>query len=149
MKLSSMLGRGRKTQSAPSAQPEKGPARAAGSSAPELFKADPLGSTCVITIVDPALTPPKVADLQHELMALLGAQTALKNLVIDMQNVEYLDSACLYMLVQLLNKVTETNGRIAVVSARHAVEGIFKLTRLDQLFPIKRTVLDAVAAVER
>jgi anti-anti-sigma regulatory factor len=51
--------------------------------------------------------------------------------------------------VQLLNKVTETQGRIAVVSARHAVEGIFKLTRLDQLFPIKRSVLDAVAAVER
>jgi anti-anti-sigma factor len=147
-----MTGRARNTPSAGKAPdgpggPPKVPAGA--SPAPELFKADSLGATCVITIIDPALTPPKVADLQHELLGLLAPDGAPRNLVIDMQNVEYLDSACLYMLVQLLNKVTETQGRIAVVSARHAVEGIFKLTRLDQLFPIKRSVLDAVAAVER
>lgn len=108
-----------------------------------------LGATGVITVLEAQLTAPRVADLRNELLSFLTPRRGLKNLVIDMQNVEYLDSTCLYMLVHMLKQVSQRGGKIAVVSAHRTVEGLFKLTRLDQLFPIRRGVLEAVAAVER
>lgn len=108
-----------------------------------------LGRTVVATVLVADLTAPKVADLQVELFFKLSSRPDARHLVLDLQNVEYLDSACLGMLLQLLRRVREGGGRIAIASVKNRIEGLFKLTRLEQLFPIKRTVLDAVAAVER
>jgi anti-anti-sigma factor len=108
-----------------------------------------IGPTLVATITEPELTAPKVADLTSEMQELLNKASEVKNLVVDLQNVEYLDSACLYMLVHLLEQVRETGGQIAVARPQQRVEGVFKLTRLDNVFPIKSTVLEAIAAVEQ
>jgi len=108
-----------------------------------------LGRTIVATIIDSDLTAPKVADLQVELVIKLSSRPDARNVVLDLQNVEYLDSACLGMMLQLLRRVKENGGKIAIASVRTRVEGLFKLTRLERLFPIKRSVLDAVECVER
>jgi anti-anti-sigma factor len=114
-----------------------------------LVSIDSLGRTVVATIVDGDLTADKVADLSHELKLILERHPETRNLVLDLQNVEYMDSTCLNMFVELLRTVQETGGSIALASAVQHVEVLFKLTRLDQLFPIKRSVMDAIAAVER
>lgn len=108
-----------------------------------------LGRTVVATVQEPDLTAPKAADLRDELLIKLASRPDVRHVVLDFQNVEYLDSACLGMLLQILRKVRETGGRISIASVKTRVEGLFKLTRLEQLFPIKRNVIDAVEAVER
>ncbi len=114
-----------------------------------LVSIDSLGRTVVATIVDGDLTADKVADLSHELKSILERHPETRNLVLDLQNVEYMDSTCLNMFVELLRTVQQSGGCIALASAVQHVEVLFKLTRLDQLFPIKRSVMDAIAAVER
>lgn len=107
-----------------------------------------LGRTLIATVQEPELTAPKAADLRDELLIKLASRPDARHVVLDFQNVEYLDSACLGMLLQILRKVREHGGRIAIASVKTRVEGLFKLTRLEQLFPMKRNVIDAVHIVE-
>jgi anti-sigma B factor antagonist len=115
----------------------------------DTVKYEIIGRTMVATVLDPELTAPKVAELTSELQANLEKHENVPNLVVDLQNVEYLDSSCLYMLVHLLERVKANGGQIAVAKAQHRVEGIFKLTRLDSVFPIKASVVDAIEVLER
>jgi len=60
-----------------------------------------------------------------------------------------MDSACIGVLVELLTRLQKAGGRVALVNAAANVECLFKLTRLDRLFPICRDVMRAIEAVER
>lgn len=108
-----------------------------------------LGRTLIATVQESELTAPKAADLRDELLIKLATRPDARHVVLDFQNVDYLDSACLGMLLQILRKVRENGGRIAIASVKTRVEGLFKLTRLEQLFPMKRDVIDAVHVVEQ
>ncbi len=108
-----------------------------------------LGRTLVATIVDPDLTAPKVADLSEQLRRVMEATPGISNLVLDLQNVEYLDSACLNFFVDMLNKVKRGGGKVGIAALAQRVEVLFKLTRLDLVFSIRRTVIEAIDAVER
>lgn len=114
-----------------------------------LFSHDTLGATIVVTIIERNLTANRVADLLYELKDLLARNEKVKNLVLDLQNVDYLDSAGLNMLVVLFRAIRDAGGNIAIASAKRAIEVLFKLTRLDNLFPVQRDVLGAIAVVER
>ncbi|HYE03630.1 MAG TPA: STAS domain-containing protein [Phycisphaerales bacterium] len=117
---------------------------------PALCTVDVLGPTMVATVVERDLSGQRVADLSFQLRAVLSdpGNTSVRNLVVDLQNVEVLDSTCLGVLVELLQAVKALGGNIAVVSAAHRVEALFKLTRLDKVFPIRREVLSAIGLVE-
>jgi len=108
-----------------------------------------LGSTAVATILTSELMGCTAEAFGRSLVDALKEAPAAEGLVVDFQDVEFIDSACLNMLIRLMSAFKEQGGRIAVASCRERVEGLFRLTRLDQLFPIRRSVLDAVAAVER
>ncbi len=60
-----------------------------------------------------------------------------------------MDSGCVGVLVDLLTRLHNAGGRIALANTAHNVEYLFKLTRLDRLFPICRDVMKAIEVVER
>ena len=63
--------------------------------------------------------------------------------------VEALDTLLLlFILVELLSAVKRRHGRIGMAAATQHVEVLFKLTRLELVFTIRRTVLDAIDAIE-
>ena len=68
--------------------------------------------------------------------------------MLDIQNVQFMDSACLGCLVEALNLMSETGGKIALANPDHAVASLFRLTRLDRIFPICHDVMSALEAVE-
>ena len=78
-----------------------------------------------------------------------SAPAGVRHVVLDLQNVQYMDSMCVGVLVELLTTLKEAGGRIALVNASTNVEYLFKLTRLDRVFPICRDVMKAIEAVER
>jgi anti-sigma B factor antagonist len=114
-----------------------------------MLKTETLGQTLVATIIEPDLTAPKVADLSDQLRLIMSERTGTRHLVLDLQNVEYLDSSCLNFFVELLTRVKHNGGRIGVAAVAQRVEVLFKLTRLDLVFSIRRTVFEAIEAVER
>jgi anti-sigma B factor antagonist len=108
-----------------------------------------LGQTLVVTVVEPELNSFKAADVNHEIRRLMAANAQARNLVIDMGNIEYLDSAGLNAFVDLLTVVRQTGGRIGMAAATQQVEVLFKLTRLELVFTIRRTVIEAIDAIEK
>jgi anti-sigma B factor antagonist len=60
-----------------------------------------------------------------------------------------MDSACLGCLVEVLNRMATSGGKIALANTANRVQYLFRLTRLDRVFPICPDVMAAIEAVER
>jgi anti-anti-sigma factor len=117
-----------------------------------LARFDDLGQTLVATVVVSTLSGPDSERLKVELFERMRGgpeQTAARHIVFDLQNVQYMDSGCIGVLVELLTSIQKCGGRIALVNTGHNVEYLFKLTRLDRLFPVCRDVMRAIEVVER
>jgi len=69
-----------------------------------------------------------------------------KKLVIDLSKVSYIDSSGMAILIEAMQKVEAYRGKLYVVGMRETVRTIFKTSRLDQVFRIRRNVADALAA---
>jgi len=76
-------------------------------------------------------------------------ETGARHYVLDIQNIQYMDSMCLGCLVETLNEMASSGGRIALASCDQNVQQLFRMTRLDRVFPICRDVMSAMTAVER
>lgn len=124
---------------------------AAQSHKSDLATFDRFGVTIVATLQERTLSGNEAAALVVALTDRLTepGQMPARHVVLDLQNVEYMDSACIGVLVELLTRLQKAGGRVALVNAAANVECLFKLTRLDRLFPICRDVMRAIEAVER
>ncbi len=109
---------------------------------------DRIGPTAVATITVESLATQQGVSLLMELFDEVS-QFGAKSLVLDMQNLEYLDSVCLGCLVQALNHAVEGGGRIALVNTEGNVQHLFRVTQLNRLFPICHDVPTALTAIER
>jgi anti-sigma B factor antagonist len=66
--------------------------------------------------------------------------------VIDLSKVSYIDSSGLAVLIDGMQKVEAYRGKLYVVGMQKAVRIIFEMSRLDQVFRIRRKVADALGA---
>ena len=107
-----------------------------------------IGQTLVVTIVERELNVTTAADVCHEIKELYANQAGVRHIVLDLENIKFVDSAGLNCMVELLSAVKRRHGRIGMAAATQHVEVLFKLTRLELVFTIRRTVLDAIDAIE-
>jgi anti-sigma B factor antagonist len=62
------------------------------------------------------------------------------HLVVDMEHVDFLDSTGLGVLVGALKRLRAANGTFGLVCAKEPLLKIFRITALDQVFPIYPSV---------
>jgi anti-sigma B factor antagonist len=65
--------------------------------------------------------------------------------VIDMSDVDFMDSSGLGVLVSLLKRVREAGGSIRLVIPDERILKIFRITALDEVFDIDPRLEDALA----
>jgi anti-sigma B factor antagonist len=107
-----------------------------------------IGQTMVITVVERELNINTSADVCYEVRELYSNQAGVRHIVLDLENIKFVDSAGLNCLVELLGTVKKRHGRIGIAAATQHVEVLFKLTRLELVFTIRRTVIEAIDAIE-
>lgn len=119
--------------------------------ASQIAEVDRIGSITVVTLIPGELTEHRggaeLADLLDDLVSRGDRQ-----LVLDIQNVMFMDSRCVGCLVQAMNELARQGGRetgIVLANPRASVAHLFRLTRLDRVFPICNDVLAAVNVLER
>jgi anti-sigma B factor antagonist len=88
-------------------------------------------------------TAPKLRDKITELVG-----EGHHQLVIDMENVDFLDSTGLGVLVGGLKRVRAHEGSLRLVCTQERILKIFRITGLTKVFPIHATVEEAVAATD-
>ncbi len=73
-------------------------------------------------------------------------ETGMTNLVIDLTQVSYMDSSGFGTLLSATKRLRPKGGSINLVGCSEAIERMMRITRLDTVFNLYRTVEDAVAA---
>lgn len=114
----------------------------------EIAEVEHIGATAVITLTVTELTGVEAAERLTELLDQLAAAGSM-NFILDIQNVQHMDSACLGTLVKSFRALDSIGGRIALVNADRSVQYLFKLTKLDRVFPICADVMTALNVIER
>ncbi|MBE9180784.1 STAS domain-containing protein [Oculatella sp. LEGE 06141] len=87
------------------------------------------------------------ADLQEQLTTIVSSRQ-YASLLVDMTNVESLDSAGLMALVSALTLSQQLNQRFGLCSVSPSIRIIFELTQLDRAFEIfeQRSTFEAAIA---
>lgn len=71
------------------------------------------------------------------------------NFVFDLEKVEFLASACIGALVELLREVEPMRGKIAMAHAAENVAFLFKVTKLDDVFGLFDDIEDALESFKK
>ncbi|MCY2931982.1 MAG: STAS domain-containing protein [Planctomycetota bacterium] len=80
-------------------------------------------------------------DAQHHLAA-----ADIRDLVLDLDQITYVDSAALEYLLDLQDMLAERLGQVRLAGADESVRKIFEMTRLDEDFELFGQVGEAVKA---
>jgi anti-sigma B factor antagonist len=107
-----------------------------------------IGQCLVVTIVERELNVTSGPDVCYEVKELFANEGGVRHIVLDLENIKFIDSAGLNSLVDLLATVKKREGRVGLASATSHVEVLFKLTRLELIFTIRRSVIDVIDAIE-
>jgi len=75
-----------------------------------------------------------------------ATKTPPANVVVDLTDVQFLDSTALSILVQGMKRSRERNGELRLCGLQQPVRMIFELTRLDRVFEIFPSEEEAVRA---
>lgn len=114
----------------------------------EIAQIDIIGGTAVVTLTIEELSSQQGAAMLADVLDQV-VESGANHIVIDIQNVIFMDSACIGTLVEALNRLAASGGRIALVNPASSVANIFRITRLDRVFPICSDVLAAIDIVEQ
>ncbi len=83
-------------------------------------------------------TSPK---LRERLVSLVDG--GVRTLVVDLDNVDFIDSTGLGVLVGVLKRIRATGGRMSLVCGQDGLLRVFKITGLEKVFDIHATVAAA------
>ncbi|MGI9013552.1 MAG: STAS domain-containing protein [Phycisphaerales bacterium] len=107
-----------------------------------------LGQAAIVTLTITELIGLEAAQQLTEMLEEVTASGA-ENLVLDVQNIQIMDSASLSELIKTAQALRRRGGRIALVNADRSVQYLFKLTKLDRMFPVCNDVMAALKTMER
>jgi anti-anti-sigma factor len=81
---------------------------------------------------------------QFKLILVKDIEEGNKNIIVDLNNCEFIDSTFLGALVVSLKKTTALGGDLKLVGFQPAVHSMFELTRLHRVFEAFRTREEAI-----
>ena len=74
--------------------------------------------------------------LHNELREIYQEEQTAKNLVLDMNKTQYMDSSALGMMLQLKEFAEKSNSKVSVVNANNNIMQIMQIAHFDKLFSI-------------
>ncbi len=116
---------------------------------PEMANFDVVDGVLVTTVLQPRLAGQDAADLVETILAEVDEDGLVQNVIVDLENIEFMDSTSLGMLVFLNNRLQIIEGRLIIVNAAATLEQMFKITQLDRMLPVCRDVMKAVSIANR
>lgn len=105
-------------------------------------------------VVIATLTDEKILD-EEQLQSLEGSflplikQTPGIQLIISFENVKFLTSSVLGLLIRISKNVYEQDGSLRLCSIDPKIQDVFRITRLDKIFDIQPNVDDAMIGLKR
>ncbi len=97
----------------------------------------------IITFTDEKIL--EETDIQAILKSIMSVveQTERINLILDFQNVRFLSSAVLGLLIRISKRIYEHDGQLKLCNINPKIYEIFKITRLNKVFDIYQDIESA------
>jgi anti-sigma B factor antagonist len=76
-----------------------------------------------------------------------GVKEKVMKIVVNLDNVSYIDSSGLATLVEMLKKTRSYGGKFCISNLAPKVKSLFEITKLEKLFEIFETEEDAMASL--
>ncbi len=89
-----------------------------------------------------------IDQTRDEWFTWLQSVETVRNVIMDMQQVDFMDSSGLGLLVAFLKRMTLRSGDLKIVGLQPGVRIVFEITRAYKMFEIFDTVEEAERAVE-
>lgn len=97
-----------------------------------------------VVTVSKALTAASVDAFRDELSCWQAAEPDVKNYVINLACVDFMDSAGLGTLIAVLKRISERGGDMKIANLQKKPRLVFEITRAYKVFEIYETVEDAI-----
>ncbi len=111
------------------------------------YELEQQGSIVIATVMQSELPDTQMQELVTSCVEKLRYDQA-RDFVFDLTMVEFIASACLGSLVELLQEAEHCKGRILLAGCGDNVAFLFKVTKLDSIFAMFDDVDDAVAELK-
>ena len=89
-------------------------------------------------------SPKEMNDDNADLLEQFIVSLDQKQVIIDMDGTESIDSAGLTLLLDVQDVLAEVKGQIKVCTSNHTNRKILEITRLDEHLEVYESVIDAV-----
>ncbi len=104
------------------------------------------GPVSIVRFVDKKIVDSaSIEQLGEELNSLVLVDNR-NVLLLNFEGVEFMSSAALNKLISLNSKVKASQGRLKLCNLRAEIKEVFTITRLDRVFDIRSSELDAIEA---
>jgi len=90
------------------------------------------------------LTAATVDTFREQLAGWQAAEPDVKNFVVDLKQVDFMDSAGLGTLIAVLKRITERGGDMKIACLQKKPRMVFEITRAYKVFEIYDTVDEAL-----
>ncbi len=97
----------------------------------------------IVHVVEKRLDASSAVNFKTELKKQIDAGN--KDIIIDLSEVDFIDSSGLGSLVSIL-KMVASEGTLSITGLQKKTEQIFKLTRMDTVFRLYPSVTEALEA---
>jgi len=94
--------------------------------------------------VSQALTAASVDTFREQLASWQSVEVGVTNFVIDLKQVDFMDSAGLGTLIAVLKQITERGGDMKIACLQKKPRMVFEITRAYKVFEIYDTVDEAL-----
>lgn len=103
------------------------------------------GPTTVVAALSGEIDLHNSPELRTELLDLV-LQSAPKRLVLNLSGVPYMDSSAVAVLVETLQHVRKSGGKVYLTSLQPRVKGLIEIARLNTIFVVCEDEADAIGA---
>lgn len=101
---------------------------------------------CIVRFVDRKIVDSAAIEQLGEELGSLVTDAKQTKILLNFDTVEFLSSAALNKLIPLNNKVKAAAGQLKFCHMRSEILEVFKITKLDRVFDIRKTEADALKA---
>lgn len=106
------------------------------------------GPNVTVHVAGPEASHSEFTELVAECCDRMRYENA-SNFVFDLEKVEFLASACIGALVELLREVEPMRGKIALAQVDENVAFLFKVTKLDDIFGMFDEIDEALESFKK
>lgn len=82
-------------------------------------------------------------DLRTDILGLLQ-KGEVKKLILNMEQVPYVDSSAIAVMVEALQKLRKAGGVVCLTNLSPRVKGLLEIARLDSIFKVFATEAEAI-----